>query len=127
MADELQRCDASDVVEVLIEAAEPESRLLLARPLLSDVSCIAWVTTSSLWRVSLLREPGEGLTQTLDAWAPDGRYWEHGCQRRWLGDGSVIDPLDQMSAEQRVALDLRLMRANCWPDSGFSPMPDYVS
>lgn len=124
---EQQRCDAFDVVEVLIQAAQPESRLLLARPLLSDVSCIAWVTTSSLWRVSLLREPGEGLTQTLDAWAPDGRYWEHGCQRRWVGDGSVIDPLDQLSAEQRVALDVRLMRANCWPDSGFSPMPDYVS
>ena len=123
---DVERCDAADIAAVLIQAAQPGSRLLISKPLTRDQPCIAWVTTSDLWMVSLWREPGEGLTQTLDAWSPDGRCWERGCQRRWVGDGAVIDPLDQLSREQRVALDERLLRANCWPQTAWCPMPDYV-
>lgn len=124
---EVERCDAAELAAVLVQASEPGSKLLLAKPLSAATPCIAWVTTSSLWKLSLWREPGVGLAMTLDGWSPDGRYWERGCQRRWVEDGEVIDPLDQLTAEQRDALDARLMRANCWPHGEYSPMPDYVS
>lgn len=119
---EMARCDASDVAGVLVQAAERELRLLLTRPLCEVTSSIAWITTESLWRISLWREPGIGLVQTLDALAPDLRSWVHGCQRRWDGDGSVVEPLDALTAQQRCALDARLLRANCWPEVATCPM-----
>lgn len=81
------------------------------------------ITTASLWQLVLWREPGEGLTKTLEAVSPDLRTWERGCQRDWMGDGSVIEPLELISVEQRGALDLRLFDAAAMP----APEQLYVS
>lgn len=110
-----ERCDAAEIAAVLIAAAQPESRLILDRPMDVAAPAVATLTTQKLWRVTLWRMPGAGLTSTLAAWSPDGRDWQLGCQRRWLEDGAVIDPLDELTVDQRDALDARLRRAVCWP------------
>lgn len=118
----ITRCDASEIAAVLAQAVQPGFRLLLAKPLTTDVPSIAWVTTETLWKISLWRIPGRGLVETLDAVSPDHRCWERGCQRQWLKGGEVIDPLDSLSAEQREALDERLLRANLWPELDTCPI-----
>ena len=119
---EMDRCDASEIAAVLVQAAEPESRLLLDAPVCQFTFSTAWMTTSSLWRIGLWRDPEQGLMQTLEAWAPDHRSWVWGCQRRWAGDGSVVEPLDALTAQQRSALEARLLRANCWPQTAICPL-----
>lgn len=110
-----ERCDAAEIKAVLVAAAQPESRLILDRPVQVGVPCVVTMTTQRLWRVTLWRTPDQALSQTLAAWAPDGRDWQLGCQRRWLEGGAVIDPLDELTTAQRDALDARLQRAVCWP------------
>jgi hypothetical protein len=110
-----ERCDAAEIKAVLIAAAQPESRVILDRSVEVGVPCVVTMTTQRLWRITLWRTPDQALSQTLAAWAPDGRDWQLGCQRRWLEGGAVIDPLDELTAEQRDALDARLQRAVCWP------------
>lgn len=121
-----ERCDAAEIEAVLVAAAQPESRLILDRPMDVAAPAVVSLTTQKLWRVTLWRMPGAGLTSTLAAWSPDGRDWQLGCQRRWTGDGSSIDPLAALSTEQREALDQRLQRAVCWPqiDEALALVPD---
>lgn len=126
MTDFVQRCDAAEIAQVLAAAAQPQSRLVLDRELDAVIPEVVRITTASLWQLSLWREPGEGLTKTLQAVSPDRRQWDRGCQRHWLGDGSVIEPLELISAQQREALDVRLFSAVAMPprDVGMALMPD---
>lgn len=122
----MKRCDAAEIAQVLAAAAQPNSRLVLDRPLDAVMPEVVRITTASLWQLVLWREPGIGLTKTLEAVSPDRRSWNRGCQRDWLGDGSVIEPLDLITAQQREALDVRLFSAVEMPprDVGMAVMPD---
>lgn len=123
---ETGRCDAAEIADVLVAAAQPKSWLVLDQPLEGVVPEVIRITTASLWQLSLWREPGEGLTSTLQAVSPDLRQWDWGCQRHWLGDGSVIEPLELIGAQCREALDVRLFSAVAMPprDVGMALMPD---
>lgn len=124
------RCRAEDVAEQL--------RLVVAGlPFLADRPWqeVGWgrmrIELLSLWRVELLLEPDRtaeadrqvmALTRVDRADAPDGRCWEYGCQRDdWtLGPGSLlVEPLQFLGSEERVALESLLRVARCWPD----PLP----
>lgn len=110
-----ERCDAAEIKAVLVAAAQPESRLILDRPVQVGTPTVVTFTTQKLWRVTLWRTPAEGLLMTLSGWSPDGRDWQFGCQRRWLDGGEPIDPLLELTFDQRWALDARLRRAVSWP------------
>lgn len=112
---DVRRCDAAEIAAVLTAAARPKSWLVLDQPLEAVVPEVVRITMASLWQLVLWREPGEGLTKTLEAVAPDLRFWERGCQRDWLGDGSVVEPLDLITSQQREALDVRLFDAVAMP------------
>ena len=85
----------------------------------------------SLWRIELLLEPDRTTTaapgspqkivvsRVERAAAPDSRCWVYGCQRDdWtLGpDSRLVEPLEFLSAEQRLALTEELRNAVCWPE-----------
>lgn len=121
-----KRCDAAEIAQVLAAAAQPKSWLVTTLPLEAVVPEVVRITTAQLWQVALWREPGVGLTRTLQAVSPDLRSWDSGCQRDWAGDGSVIEPLALMTADQREALDVRLFDAVSMPprDVGMVSLPD---
>lgn len=113
---QIARCCAHKIKTALITAAHHSSWLLLTRPVDPQMAGSLRFQAASLWRLELWREPGSGLTCTLEAIAPDGRCWQRGCQRDWLGSGEVIDPLDALLSSQRQALDQRLLAAMAWPN-----------
>ena len=115
------RCTAEEIAVVLRDAARPESWVVVNRPVQSWGETAIWMTTASLWKVGLWRDEG-GLQTTLEAVAPDRRHWVHGCQRRWLEDGGVIEPLELIGEEVRRQLDERLLRAVGMPALGVCPL-----
>ena len=124
------RCRAEEVAGQL--------RLVVAGlPFLADRSWseVGWgrmrIELLSLWRVELLLEPdrtaiqaqgqdGEiELSRVERADAPDGRCWDYGCQRDdWtLGpDSRLVEPLQFLSSDERMALEGLLRDARCWPE-----------
>jgi hypothetical protein len=99
---------------MLAAAAQPGSHLLVERyP--DDVTGPVSFITASLWHCSLWRRVG-WLEWTMQAQAPDGRTWAHGCQRHWDTTGDIIEPLDGLSEQQRVALEHRLVMAAAMPE-----------
>lgn len=119
------RCDAAEITAVLAAIAQPQSRIVLDRELDPFPSPVG-VTTDQLWRLLLWRRPPGGAEQTIGVTAPDGRRWEHGCQRWWTTSFEVIEPLDGLTAEQRQQLEQRLQRAVCWPDAEPTKTPVMV-
>ena len=99
---------------MLAAAARPNSHLLVRRAP-EDVPGPVRFITSSLWSCSLWRTPG-CLDYTMEAMAPDGRTWAHGCQRYWDTTGEVVEPLDGLTDHQRVALEHRLVMAAEMPE-----------
>lgn len=121
------RCRAEEVAEQL--------RLVVAGlPFLAERSWdeVGWgrmrIELLSLWRVELLLEPDRtaaadrqvmAMSRVDRADAPDGRCWEYGCQRDdWtLGpDSSLVEPLQFLSSDERIALEELLRDARCWPE-----------
>ncbi len=124
------RCRAEEVAGQL--------RLVVAGlPFLADRSWdeVGWgrmrIELLSLWRVELLLEPvrtaikaqgraGEVVLSRVErADAPDGRCWDYGCQRDdWtLGpDSRLVEPLQFLSSDERMALEGLLRDARCWPE-----------
>lgn len=100
---------------MLAAAAQPESRLVLRTPLEAIPGPIELVT-ADLWHVDLWRLADGELTWTMCASSPDRRTWHRGCQRHWETTGEVIEPLDFLAPEQRVALRQRLERAVSMPE-----------
>lgn len=108
------RCDAAEITAMLAAAAQPGSHLLVRRTP-EDVPGPVRFVTADLWSCSLWRTPG-WLDYTMEAVAPDGRTWLHGCQRQWETTGAVVEPLDGLSDRQRVALEHRLVMAAEMPE-----------
>lgn len=109
------RCDAAEITAALAATARPESRVILDRPV-DVVAGPVRLTTGRLWRIALWHDPAaDQLTWTMAARSPDGRCWDHGCQRQWLTTGAVIEPLDALAPLERQALRDRLLCAVCWP------------
>lgn len=106
---------------VLRDAARPGSWVVVNRPVQSWGETAIWMTTASLWKVGLWRNEG-GLQMTLAAVSPDRRDWQLGCQRRWMEDGGVIEPLELIGEEVRRQLDERLLRAVALPMGEVCPM-----
>lgn len=124
------RCRAEEVAEQL--------RLVVrGLPFLADRSWeeVGWgrmrIELLSLWRVELLLEPDRNTTTKEGNWgdvalslvtwagAPDGRCWDYGCQRDdWtLGpDSRLVEPLQFLSAGERIELEVLLREARCWPE-----------
>jgi hypothetical protein len=126
------RCRAEEVAGQL--------RLVVAGlPFLADRSWdeVGWgrmrIELLSLWRVEMVLEPdrtaiqvqaqgrdGEVVLSRVErADAPDGRCWVYGCQRDdWtLGpDSRLVEPLQFLSSEERIALEELLRDARCWPE-----------
>jgi hypothetical protein len=124
------RCSAEEVAEQL--------RLVVrGLPFLADRGwqAVGWgrmrIELLSLWRVELLLEPDHTARAASGSWvdlalsrvdradAPDGRCWDDGCQRDdWtLGpDSRLVEPLQFLSAEERLALEVLLREARCWPE-----------
>lgn len=127
--DGVERCDAAEIHQVLVAAAQPQSRLILDQPLgeLHLVSGVVRFTTASLWRLELWCVCRQ-LVMTMQAVAPDGRRWDYGCQRKWDSTGAVIDPLELLSAEEREQLMARLEAAVSWPEPHWEEgnvLPDF--
>ena len=116
-----ERCTAEEIAVVLRDAARPSSWLVVKQPVQSWGETAIWMTTASLWTVGLWRNEG-GLQMTLEATSPDQRHWVHGCQRRWLEDGGVIEPLALIGEELRQRLDERLLRAVALPMGDICPL-----
>ena len=114
-------CTAVQIAAVLREVAQPGSRVVVNRRVQDWGQSEVWLTTASLWTVGLWRTP-EGLVMTQEAVSPDGGRWRHGCQRRWLGDGSVIEPLELIGDELRKQLDARLLKAVALPPGPMCPL-----
>ncbi len=119
------RCRAEEVADQLrlVVAGMP---FLAERPWQEVGWGLMRIELLTLWRIALLLKP-KGSAGVLDmglAWvdraaAPDGRCWEYGCQRDdWtLGpDSRLVEPLEFLSAEQRLALTEELQHAVCWPE-----------
>jgi len=106
---------------VLRDAARPGSWVVVNKPVQSWGETAIWMTTASLWSVGLWRSE-DRLQMTLEAISPDRRHWQHGCQRRWLEDGGVIEPLELIGEEARQQLDERLLRAVGMPELAMCPM-----
>jgi hypothetical protein len=119
------RCRAEEVADQLrlVVAGLP---FLAERPWQEIGWGLMRIELLTLWRIALLLKPS-GSAGGLDmglAWvdraaAPDGRCWEYGCQRDdWtLGpDSRLVEPLEFLSAEQRLALTEELRHAVCWPE-----------
>ena len=117
----LERCTAEEIAVVLREVAQPGSRVVVNRRVQDWGESEVWLTTASLWTVGLWRTP-EGFVTTQEATSPDGRRWRHGCQRRWLEDGGVIEPLELIGDEVRRQLDTRLLKAVAMPPGPMCPM-----
>ncbi|MCH9712951.1 MAG: hypothetical protein K0U63_00125 [Cyanobacteria bacterium] len=119
------------------EATAQLRRLLAGMPFLAERPWqeVGWgqmrIELLSLWRIELLLEPDRTTTaapgspqkivvsRVERAAAPDGRCWVYGCQRDdWtLGpDSRLVEPLEFLSAEQRLALTEELRHAVCWPE-----------
>lgn len=114
-------CTAEEIAVVLREVAQPGSRVVVNRRVQDWGQSEVWLTTASLWSVGLWRKP-EGLVMTQEATSPDGRHWRHGCQRRWLEDGGVIEPLELIGEELRRQLDARLLKAVALPPGPMCPL-----
>ncbi len=72
---------------------------------------------ASGWQLQIAIERDQ-LGALLWALAPDGRDWEHGCQRDdWtLGpDSQIVEPLGLLTLEQQEQLACLLRTACCWP------------
>jgi hypothetical protein len=110
---EMLRCDAAEIREVLVQAAQPKSRTVLRKRFNGFQEAVTLIT-ASLWKVELWWAK-DGLVSTVGAVSPDGRTWDYGCQRRWTEDGSVIDPLLLLSEEQRQMLEARIRCAVSLP------------
>lgn len=117
-----ERCDAAEIAVVLRDVAAPGSRVVVNRPVQRWGATAVWLTSGALWRIGLWREEGAGLITTLEAVSPDRRHWQHGCERRWLEGGEVIDPLELIGERMRQQLDQRLLMAVAWPEEGLCPM-----
>jgi hypothetical protein len=112
--------EATEIAAVMIAAAEKNSALLV-RAAPEDVPGpvrFVVVVNYGLWEVTIWRRVG-WLERTLSVRAPDNRSWLRGCQRDWEGNGSIIDPLDGLSRQQRVALEHRLLLAAEMPEQDF--------
>jgi len=119
------RCRAEEVADQLrlVVAGMP---FLAERPWQEVGWGLMRIELLSLWRVEFLLKPkafAGGLDMDLvwvdRAVAPDGRCWEYGCQRDdWtLGpDSRLVEPLEFLTAEQRLALTEELQHAVCWPE-----------
>ena len=119
------RCRAEEVADQLrlVVAGLP---FLAERPWQEIGWGLMRIELLTLWRIALLLKPKAsaggldmGLTWVDRAAAPDGRCWEYGCQRDdWtLGpDSRLVEPLEFLSAEQRLALTEELRHAVCWPE-----------
>jgi hypothetical protein len=110
---EMLRCDAAEIREVLVQAAQPKSRTVLRKRFNGFQEAVTLIT-ASLGKVELWWAK-DGLVSTVGAVSPDGRTWDYGCQRRWIEDGSVIDPLLLLSEEQRQMLEARIRCAVSLP------------
>lgn len=119
------RCDAAEITAVLAAIAQPQSRVVLDEELLPFPSHVG-ITTDQLWHLLLWRCPPGGAEKTLRVTTADGRRWERGCQRWWTTSFEVIEPLDGLTAEQRVALEQRLHKAVCWPETEQTMAPVMV-
>jgi hypothetical protein len=106
---------------VLRDAARPGSWVVVNKPVQSWGETAIWMTTARLWSVGLWRSE-DRLQMTLEAISPDRRHWQHGCQRRWLEDAGVIEPLELIGEETRQQLDERLLRAVGMPELAMCPM-----
>ena len=72
---------------------------------------------ASGWQLAIEIERDQ-LGALLWALAPDGRDWVYGCQRDdWsLGpDSRIVEPLELLTAAQRLELEGLLRQACCWP------------
>ena len=119
------RCRAEEVADQLrlVVAGMP---FLAERPMQEVGWGLMRIELLTLWRIALLLKPkgsdgglDMGLTWVDRADTPDGRCWEYGCQRDdWtLGpDSRLVEPLEFLSAEQRLALTEELRHAVCWPE-----------
>ena len=114
-------CTAEEIAAVLRGVAQPGSRVVVNRRVQDWGKSLVWLTTGRLWVVGLWRTP-EGLAITQEAASPDGRRWRHGCQRRWLEDGGVIEPLELIGEELRRQLDARLLKAVALPPGPICPL-----
>jgi hypothetical protein len=115
------RCTAAEIAAVLRDAARPDSWVVVSRPAQEWGESAVRLITAKLWKVALWRNE-QGLQMTMEAVSPDRRHWQHGCERRWLEDGSVIEPLELLSQGERQALDQRLLRAMALPSTGMCPL-----
>jgi hypothetical protein len=115
------RCTAEEIAVVLREVAQPGSRVVVNKRVQDWGETSVWLTTGRLWSVTLWRTE-DGLAITEQATSPDGRRWRHGCQRRWLEDGGVIEPLELIGEELRKQLDARLLKAMALPPGPMCPL-----
>lgn len=107
------RCDAQEIRAALIDAAADGSAIVLRRPFYGEVGLVE-IMCANGWRVGCWCD-GRQLTHVSHAVAPDRRSWDYGCQREWLGIGSVVDPVQLLTDEQRLQLLLRLLAATSLP------------
>lgn len=101
---EITRSSAAEVRDVL--------RQVIASPIdLALVLPVQYGGVASLrfggWSIEILLTLDDGLEIVTQAIAPDGRVWEHGCERDdWrLGpDARIVDPLDELEPAEVAAL-----------------------
>jgi hypothetical protein len=112
----LSRCCAAEIQQALLALLAGEA-FLADRPW----SEIWWgrirLDLASGWQLQIAIERDQ-LGALLWALAPDGRDWEHGCQRDdWtLGpDSQIVEPLGLLTLEQQEQLACLLRTACCWP------------
>ncbi|MEI6032442.1 MAG: hypothetical protein WCQ20_14960 [Synechococcaceae cyanobacterium ELA739] len=111
---------------VLVQAAESEP--LLADLPAAEISCgTQRIDLANGWSFWISWRDGT-LGPLLQATAPDGSWWSHGCDRwpDWNAgpDAVVLDPLRHLiSADQRQRLEQRLLSCCCWPEPDMPPRP----
>ena len=112
----LARCCATEIKLALLALLAREA--FLARRSWQE---IWWgrmhLDLASGWQLAIEIKRDQ-LGALLWALAPDGRDWVYGCQRDdWtLGpDSRIVEPLELLTAAQRLELAGLLRQACCWP------------
>jgi hypothetical protein len=112
----LTRCCAAEIKLALLALLAREA--FLARRSWQE---IWWgrlhLDLASGWQLAIEIKRDQ-LGALLWALAPDGRDWVYGCQRDdWtLGpDSRIVEPLELLTAAQRLELEGLLRQACCWP------------
>jgi hypothetical protein len=112
----VSRCCASEIAAALERLSAGEA-FLADRPWRQIWWGVMRLDLVSGWGLAIWIERDQ-LGACHSATAPDGRTWIYGCQRDdWtLGpQARVLDPVAQLPAASRRALEQRLRTACCWP------------